>query len=129
MKRTIYKFKLLQDSFTTNCRILKFLTVQEQCGEPVVWAEVDLEDKVNITYQVCGIGTGWVYTKDLGEYVGTWQDEYSLVYHFFVKIKEEKKEETHAYGVMYDDGHYETSSTIDEAWRTFFLEKCSAVTK
>ena len=67
MKRTIYKFRLNQDSFTTDCRILKFLTVQEQYGEPVVQAEVDLEDKVNITYQIRGVGTGWVYTEDLGE--------------------------------------------------------------
>ena len=127
MKRAIYKFRLNQDSFTTNRRVLKFLTVQEQYGEPVVWAEVDLEDKVNITYRVLGIGTGWVYTEDLGEYVGTWQDEYNLVYHYFVKIKEEKKEETHAYGVTYEDGHYETSSTIKEAWDTIF--KHLAVTK
>ena len=127
MKRAIYKFRLNKDSFTTDCRILKFLTVQEQYGEPVVWAEVDLEDKVNITYQVLGIGTGWVYTEDLGEYIGTWQDEYKLVYHYFVKEKEEKKEETLAYGVMHKDRHYETSSTIKEAWDTIF--KHLAVTK
>ena len=90
MKRTIYKFRLLKDSFTTDCRILKFLTVQEQYGEPVVWAEVDLEDKVNTTYQIRGVGTGWEYTEDLGEYIGTWQDEYKLVYHFFVKERKEK---------------------------------------
>ena len=127
MKRAIYKFRLNKDSFTTDCRILKFLTVQEQYGEPVVWAEVDLEDKVNITYQISEIGTGWVYTEDLGEYVGTWQNEYKLVYHYFVKEKEEKKEETHAYGVMYEDGHHETSSTIKEAWDTIF--KHLAVTR
>ena len=128
MKRAIYKFRLNQDSFTTNRRVLKFLTVQEQYGEPVVWAEVDLEDKVNITYRVLGIGTGWVYTEDLGEYVGTWQNEYGLVYHYFVKEKEEKKE-TYAYGVAYDNGSYETSSTLEEAWKSFFLEKCPVVTK
>ena len=115
MKRTIYKFRLNNDSFTTNCRILKFLTVQEQYGEPVVWAEVDLEDKVNITYQIRGVGTGWVYTEDLGEYVGTWQDEYKLVYHYFVKEKEEE--------VRDDD----TSVTVKMAWDIIF--KHLAVTK
>lgn len=132
MKRAIYKFRLNQDSFTTNRRILKFLTVQEQYGEPVVWAEVDLEDEVNITYRVLGIGTGWVYTEDLGEYIGTWQNKYDLVYHYFVKEKEEKKEKeesVYCYGVAYDDGTYEISRTLKEDWSSLPFWEESGVTK
>lgn len=85
MKR-IHKYELpINGGIKTICDpIEKVLDIQCQGSFPVMWAEVDL-DKESKSMDIIAIGTGWEYEADeVGEYLGTAQDGYGYVWHYFV---------------------------------------------
>ena len=81
----IYKYTLPFGGSTTTITapIEKILTIQNQFGNPVMWAIVDskLDDK---TITVIAIGTGWEIPEGIDKYLGTIQDSDGFVWHYFV---------------------------------------------
>ena len=83
--KTIYKYKL--NNFYRNlieAPIERFLDIQAQGKDMVVWAEVDLE-KESKSFYVCSIGTGWPRLGDNWNYLKTYQDDNGFVWHFYWK--------------------------------------------
>lgn len=83
--KTIYKYKL--NNFCCNlieAPIEKFLDIQIQGGDMVVWAEVDLE-KESKKFYVGSIGTGWERLGPDWNYLKTYQDDNGFVWHFYWK--------------------------------------------
>ena len=72
--KTVWKYVLKQDTTTVDIpEDSKFLSVQIQGGEPVMWWEVD-PNKTKYTYHFAIVGTGWensVYPNY--NYLGTFQ--------------------------------------------------------
>ena len=96
--RKIYKYELPVDGdiITIKQCIIKILSIQEQNGMPVMWAVVDPDNEVVETLKIIAIGTGWELPTGLEDYLGTAQDEYGFVWHYFtIKLKDlhEKPEE------------------------------------
>ena len=96
--RKIYKYELPVDGgiITIKQCIIKILNIQEQNGIPVIWAIVDPDDEVVEPLKIIAIGTGWELPIGLEDYLGTAQDEYGFVWHYFtIKLKDlhEKPEE------------------------------------
>lgn len=91
--RKIYKYELPVNSniITIKQCIIKILSVQEQNGKPTMWAIVDPDNEVVESLEIVAIGTGWELPTGLDEYIGTAQDEYGFVWHYFsLKLKELK---------------------------------------
>ena len=89
--RKIYKYELPVDGgiITIKQCIIKILSVQEQNGKPTMWAIVDPDNEVVEPLEIVAIGTGWELPTGLDEYLGTAQDEYGFVWHYFsLKLKE-----------------------------------------
>lgn len=83
--KTIYKYKL--NNFCCNlieAPIEKFLDIQIQGGDMVVWAEVDLE-KESRNFYIGSIGTGWERLGPDWNYLKTYQDDNGFVWHFYWK--------------------------------------------
>ena len=96
--RKIYKYELPVDGgiITIKQCIIKILNIQEQNGVPMMWAIVDPDDEVVEPLIIIAIGTGWELPTGLEDYLGTAQDEYGFVWHYFtIKLKDlrEKPEE------------------------------------
>ena len=96
--RKIYKYELPVDGSIITIRqcIIKILNIQEQNGIPVMWAIVDPDDEVIEPLKIIAIGTGWKLPTGLENYLGTAQDEYGFVWHYFtIKLEDlrEKPEE------------------------------------
>lgn len=96
--RKIYKYELPVDGgiITIKECILQTLRVQEQNGKPVLWAIVDPETKAAYSTEIVAIGTGWELPTGLKDYIGTAQDEYGFVWHYFSLKLEELKGPTYA---------------------------------
>ena len=61
-----------------------------------MWAIVDPDDEVVEPLKIIAIGTGWELPTGLEDYLGTAQDEYGFVWHYFtIKLEDlrEKPEE------------------------------------
>ena len=83
--RKIYKYELPVNGGITTIKqcIIKILSVQEQNGKPMMWAIVDPDNEVVEPLEIVAIGTGWELPTGLDEYIGTAQDEYGFVWHYF----------------------------------------------
>lgn len=91
--RKIYKYELPVDGgiITIKQCIIKILSIQEQNGIPMMWAIVDPDNEAVEPLEITAIGTGWALPTGLDEYLGTAQDEYGFVWHYFsLKLKELK---------------------------------------
>lgn len=83
--RKIYKYELPVDGgiITIKQCIIKILSIQEQNGKPMMWAIVDPDNEVVEPLEITAIGTGWTLPTGLDEYLGTAQDGYGFVWHYF----------------------------------------------
>lgn len=98
--RKIYKYELPVDGgiITIKQCIIKILNIQEQNGIPMMWAVVDPDNEVVEPLEIIAIGTGWELPTGLDDYLGTAQDEYGFVWHYFsLKLKELEKLEEQSY--------------------------------
>jgi hypothetical protein len=94
--RKIYKYELPVNGgiITIKQCIIKILSVQEQNGIPMMWAIVDPDNEVVEPLEIVAIGTGWELPTGLDDYLGTAQDEYGFVWHYFsLKLRELEKPE------------------------------------
>lgn len=94
--RKIYKYELPVDGgiITIKQCIIKILSIQEQNGIPMMWAIVDPDNEVVEPLEIVAIGTGWELPTGLDDYLGTAQDEYGYVWHYFsLKLKELERPE------------------------------------
>ena len=96
--KKIYKYELPVDGGIIAIKqcIIKILNIQEQNGMPVMWAIVDPDDEVVEPLKIIAIGTDWELPTGLEDYLGTAQDEYGFVWHYFtIKLEDlrEKSEE------------------------------------
>ena len=94
--RKIYKYELPVDGgvITIKQCIIKILSIQEQNGKPMMWAIVDPDNEVVEPLEIVAIGTGWELPTELEDYLGTAQDRYGFVWHYFaVKLRELEKPE------------------------------------
>ena len=96
--RKIYKYELPVDGGIIAIKqcIIKILNIQEQNGIPVMWAIVDPDDEVIEPLKIIAIGTGWELPTGLEDYLGTAQDKYGFIWHYFtIKLEDlrEKPEE------------------------------------
>ena len=101
--RKIYKYELPVDGgiITIKQCIIKILSIQEQNGKPMMWAIVDPDNEVIDPMEITAIGTGWTLPTGLDEYLGTAQDGYGFVWHYFtVKLEELKQPEEQSYMQM-----------------------------
>lgn len=104
--RKIYKYELPVDGgiITIKQCVIKILSIQEQNGIPVMWAIVDPDNQVIEPLEIIAIGTGWELPTGLEEYLGTAQDEYGFVWHYFsLKLKELEKLEEQSYMQMKEE--------------------------
>lgn len=89
MKR-ILKYKLPRDGevITIEANIVKWLNIQEQNGWPMIWAVVE-DDGYESEYEIVAWGTGWEFPDELNHcrYMGTAQDGYGYVWHYFMQEK------------------------------------------
>ena len=96
--RKIYKYKLGFEGEIVNikARIEKILDIQPQGSDVVLWALIN-DDFPEKDLDIIAIGTGWDLPSGADEYLGTAQDEFGLVWHYFtVDIPELKKKEIKA---------------------------------
>lgn len=94
----IYKYELPVDGDVVIIRnkVIKFLEVQNQNDIPTIWAMIDENEKEDTS--IIAIGTGWEVPSGCKEYLGTVQDEYGFVWHYFVyetKVFEEEDKENY----------------------------------
>jgi len=83
--KKIYKYPLkLQSVQSLSIPLVAVLSIQQQHGVWVLWAEVDT-DKWSKTITVTTVGTGQVIPENVGQYISTIQ-EGSYVWHFYVKV-------------------------------------------
>lgn len=89
MKR-IFKYKLPRDGavITITANVIKWLDIQEQDGWPMIWAVVD-DAGYESEYEIVAWGTGWEFPDELSHcrYMGTAQDGYGYVWHYFMQEK------------------------------------------
>ena len=89
MKR-IFKYKLPRDGeiITITANVVKWLDIQEQDGWPMIWAVVD-DTGYESEYEIVAWGTGWDFPDELNHcrYMGTTQDGYGYVWHYFMQEK------------------------------------------
>ena len=98
--RKIYKYELPVDGgiITIKQWMIKILSIQEQNGKPMMLAIVDPDNEAVDPMEITAIGTGWTLPTGLDEYLGTAQDGYGFVWHYFsLKLKELKGPEEQSY--------------------------------
>lgn len=84
--KTIWKYPITEIGVAVEISIphgAKFLTVQLQGSEAMLWAIVDTEEPSGFIRKVILVGTGHEITHTLGDYLGTIQTPYGLVWHAF----------------------------------------------
>ena len=84
--KKIYKYSLPYDgdTITIPYNIIRFLEIHTQNGIPTIWVIVDPDDEATISTEIIAIGTGWELQDGLGDYLGTAEDEFGYVWHYFV---------------------------------------------
>lgn len=101
--RKIYKYELPVDGdiITIKQCIIKILSIQEQNGLPIMWAIVDPDNEAIKPLEIIAIGTGWELPTGLDDYLGTAQDKYGFVWHYFsLKLKELETPEEQSYAAL-----------------------------
>lgn len=87
MKR-IFKYKLPRDGevMTINAHVYKWLEIHEQNGWPHIWAIVD-DEAIPHQYEIVAWGTGWEWPEEMSwtSYLGTAQDGFGYVWHYFMQ--------------------------------------------
>lgn len=88
--KKIFKYKLPRDGavITITANVIKWLNIQEQDGWPMIWAVVD-DAGYESEYEIVAWGTGWEFPDELShcKYMGTAQDGYGYVWHYFMQEK------------------------------------------
>ena len=88
--KKIFKYKLPRDGeiITISANVIKWLDIQEQDGWPMIWAVVD-DAGYESEYEIVAWGTGWEFPDELSHcrYMGTAQDGYGYVWHYFMQEK------------------------------------------
>lgn len=103
----VYKYELpsVDETLVIKEKIIKFLSVQNQNNIAMVWALVDPQVKEKET-TIAAFGTGWDIPDYVDEYIGTAQDEFGFVWHYFtVDIPELEKEEISELTNVGNDGY------------------------
>ena len=87
--KQIFKYRLPRDSetITINAHIVKWLEIHEQYGWPHIWAIVDDAMPSN-SWTIIAWGTGWEVPEEVlaAEYLGTAQDSFGYVWHYFGEV-------------------------------------------
>ena len=127
--RKIYKYELPVDGgiITIKQCIIKILSIQEQNGIPMMWAIVDPDNEVVEPLEITAIGTGWELPTGLKDYLGTAQDGYGFVWHYFsLKLRELEKPEEQTYAQTKEEALAalaqslgKVSATAEEASKAF----------
>ena len=80
--RQIYKYNLTEP---ITGHIEKFLHLDYQFGEPMVWAIVNDDVPMRSFAAICS-GTGWPIAdfQNIDSYIGTLQDDGGYVWHYFI---------------------------------------------
>lgn len=89
--KKIYKYELPINGGIIKIEnaVEQFLEVQEQNGIPMIWAIVDLEVEDVEPIEIIALGTGWEVPSTVDKYLGTAQDEFGFVWHYFtIKLQE-----------------------------------------
>ena len=88
--KKIFKYQLPRDGeiITITANVIKWLSIQEQDGWPMIWAVVD-DAGYESEYEIVAWGTGWDFPDELNHcrYMGTAQDGYGYVWHYFMQEK------------------------------------------
>ena len=88
--KKIFKYRLPRDgeTITITANVIKWLTIQEQDGWPMIWAVVD-DTGYESEYEIVAWGTGWDFPDELNNcrYMGTAQDGAGYVWHYFMQEK------------------------------------------
>ena len=84
--KKIFKYELPHNGYTITIphKVYELLDVQTQDGVPMLWAVVDPEQQVENPIEIIAIGTGWELPSGVDKYLGTAQDEFGFVWHYFV---------------------------------------------
>lgn len=91
MQKKIFKYELPVNGGIIKIpnAVVQFLEVQEQNGIPMIWAIVDLDIEDVEPIEIIAIGTGWEVPSTVDKYLGTAQDEFGFVWHYFtIKLQE-----------------------------------------
>lgn len=117
--KKIYKYRLPMDGHVIDIDdyVVEFLHVGTQNGVPMVWAVVDPEEEGNC--EVVAWGTGWDLPNEVYnncDYIGTCEDGYGYVWHYFARFKEEPKASTGVCGWALDSAasSADISVSLDE---------------
>lgn len=89
--KKIYKYELPVNGGIIKIEnaVEQFLEVQEQNGIPMIWAIVDLDVEDVEPIEIIALGTGWEVPSTVDKYLGTAQDEFGFVWHYFtIKLQE-----------------------------------------
>ena len=84
--KKIYKYELniAGDMTVINAPIDQLLKVDWQSGTgAVLWAIVD-DEREPATWRIMSLGTGWTVPEDVNDYIGTVQDDFGYVWHYFL---------------------------------------------
>ena len=84
--KKIYKYELniAGDMTVINAPIDQLLKIDWQSGTgAVLWAIIDDEWEPT-TWRIISLGTGWTVPEDVNDYIGTVQDDFGLVWHYFL---------------------------------------------
>ena len=84
--KKIFKYKLPHNGHTITIPydVIRFLEIHTQNGIPTIWVIVEPENEVTNPVEIIAIGTGWELPDGLGDYLGTAEDEFGFVWHYFV---------------------------------------------
>ena len=102
--KKIYKYELniAGDMTIINAPIDQLLKVDWQSGTgAVLWAIID-DEWEPATWRIMSLGTGWTVPEGVNDYIGTVQDDFGYVWHYFLlhntveKLEPSLQEETFA---------------------------------
>ena len=84
--KKIYKYELPSNGGIIKIEnaVEQFLEVQEQNGIPMLWAIVDTDIDDVEPIEIIAVGTGWELPSGVDKYLGTAQDEFGFVWHYFI---------------------------------------------
>lgn len=86
--KKIFKYILPRDGevITIHADVIKWLDIQEQNGQPHIWAIVEENGNAR-DYEIAAWGTGWIFPDELMsmQYLGTAQDIDGYVWHYFMR--------------------------------------------
>lgn len=87
-----YELNIAGASTVLYAPIEQLLKVEWQDGTgAVLWAIVN-DELENNTWKITSLGTGWTIPDGVDDYIGTVQDDFGYVWHYFLLHTEELKE-------------------------------------